>query len=1130
MATIASLIVKVGADINDLDSKLNSAQGKVQAFGRNLRNIGMGMTAGITAPLLGVATAADRAATALNERMGNVQSLGLSIERTRELKASVQETAIAVGKGTTDMADGLYQVVSAFGDSADTAAILKINATAAAAGLSTVTDAINLTSAVTKGYGDVNAASVQKASDLAFVTVKLGQTTFPELAASIGKVVPLTAALRVSQEELFAVMATATGVTGQASEVATQLRGILQSLMAPTADMTALFAAQGVASGEALLAQKGLAGSIAAIVTAATASGTPLQKYISSIEGQTLALALAGPLAADYTTKLDAMTKASGATDAAFRAQTGGINANGFAAQQAAIKWEVFLQKLGDGLGPAKSAVIDALGPMTDEALKFADAFAKMDPKSQKWIVGMAGIVAAAGPALVVVGSLAMALSALLTPVGAVLAGLVVLAAVVAANWTTISETTTTAIDAMAPAWERFVGWIGAAQAGDWGAVAAGVKSVGAELQQLGTAAAVLGGLKTAQLRTKIGAQLSVAMDAVELDLSPVTQRIRNQLNLMRAGLLVAAATVDLSPVTQRLTDALNRVRLGLLLALATGGQWIEPATVQGWWERVTGGIRTELDRLLGGDNVVTRSLATAQGAIATIQATMQGAGGLSAAEQFSAAVSVVTIAINALGEIKSDALNTAATAVMGLATAMINLGTAGVEKLDPAQIASAALYLMNPWGPLIEALTNTENLAALGAAYGTFVKTVAEKLGGVLASEEFGTQFGQKVGTSVAQLARGAAALVKGFMDQITLTDITTYQAQVDTFVQNFIGGVIEGIKSVDWSIVGNALKDLILFQIQRWMGDKTVLGLVPGPAGEALNVVGKKAGLPTLSETLDSMNQSGVVFLDLTRNADILNTELSKVGPAAEAATQGLATLPTADVLSMLGQAGLNGPTPTMDVAAHVVSITPPIGPLPQVDVAANVTQIQQQAPQFPTMLGLLGGAEDAAGSKLAEAASQLTSFSFQWPQLPDWTWPPLPPFSWPTLPRWSWPSIPSPSWLGRLNVPRPEWLGELLTWSPVVRLQTGGPGPTPELAPGNAVGTASWRGGWSLVGERGPELAYVPAGARIFNAGESRDLMQPGGGDVVISMAGAVIHQDIDVEALAYRVMQKIRQHRA
>ncbi len=45
---------------------------------------------------------------------------------------------------------------------------------------------------------------------------------------------------------------------------------------------------------KAMLADLGLAGALDVIKDAAEASNMPLQKYISSIEGQTLALALTG--------------------------------------------------------------------------------------------------------------------------------------------------------------------------------------------------------------------------------------------------------------------------------------------------------------------------------------------------------------------------------------------------------------------------------------------------------------------------------------------------------------------------------------------------------------------------------------------------------------------------------------------------------------------------------------------------------------------------------------------------------------------------------------------------------------------------------------------------------------------
>jgi hypothetical protein len=41
-------------------------------------------------------------------------------------------------------------------------------------------------------------------------------------------------------------------------------------------------------------------------------------------------------------------------------------------------------------------------------------------------------------------------------------------------------------------------------------------------------------------------------------------------------------------------------------------------------------------------------------------------------------------------------------------------------------------------------------------------------------------------------------------------------------------------------------------------------------------------------------------------------------------------------------------------------------------------------------------------------------------------------------------------------------------------------------------NAIGTRNWRGGWSVVGERGPELVNLPAGSDIYSNTETRGML--------------------------------------
>lgn len=421
-------IKTIGSDLRSMESTASSSLAvfgrNLDAVGKKMQDVGGNLTKFVSLPLTALGGVAIKFSTDFNASMANVASLGLLPERVVELKKNVQDMAVGFGQSTKDLSEGLYQVVSAFGDSSESATLLEINAKAAAAGLATVSDSVNLTSAVTKGYGDTSQEAVRKVSDLAFQTVKLGQTTFPELAASIGQVVPIAASLAVTQEDLFGIMATGTGVTGTAAQVATQLRGVLASMMSPTESMITLFDDLGVTSAESLIQQRGLQGAIEAVVNGAKAAGEPLQKYIGQIEGQTLAMALAGPQSQTLTDKIAAMGRASGATEQAFKDQTEGINKAGFTMQQVKAQVEVLMQRLGDGLAPALYDVLEAVKPLIDRAVELATKFAGMDKEQQRLILTIGAVLVAIGPALTVLGTLATSLSAIISVSGGVVGAL----------------------------------------------------------------------------------------------------------------------------------------------------------------------------------------------------------------------------------------------------------------------------------------------------------------------------------------------------------------------------------------------------------------------------------------------------------------------------------------------------------------------------------------------------------------------------------------------------------------------------------------------------------------------------------------------------------------------------------
>ena len=265
-----------------------------------------------TAALVKFGADAVKSAAEFETQMANVATLLDGKEeqvsaRISELGDDVLAVSNNTGVATDELTDGLYQIISAVGDSEDAVSQMELAAKAAAAGGAETTDAINLLTAVTKGYGDTSGEAFQKASDLSFMTVKLGQTSFPELASSIGKVVPLASALGVEQEELYGAFATLTGVTGSTAEVSTQMKAVMSGLMSPTDGMTKALKSLGYENANAALESLGLQGTLDALGSTVNGDTQALAKMFSSVEAQTAILALSGAQADNFVEKTAAM-------------------------------------------------------------------------------------------------------------------------------------------------------------------------------------------------------------------------------------------------------------------------------------------------------------------------------------------------------------------------------------------------------------------------------------------------------------------------------------------------------------------------------------------------------------------------------------------------------------------------------------------------------------------------------------------------------------------------------------------------------------------------------------------------------------------------------------------------------
>jgi len=382
--------------------------------GRRMKSIGRELSMKITLPLVAFGTLAFKASMDLNASMANVATLiPENVKRINELKEATKRMAYDVGISTETVGEGLYQIISFLGDSADTEKILEINSKAAAAGLATVKDSVDLTSAAMKGYNDISAKTAQKTADLAFQTVKLGATTFPELASAMRGSIAWAAQLDLRIEELFASFATLSGVTGSTSEVGTQMEAIMRGLVKATPEMKKAIKKLGYESAKTMIKERGLSASLKALSKYTKGSEEAMTKLFGRAEPLMAVFSLTGKTAGIFKDNLDAMTKSSGAMEDAFRKQTQGINKAGFIWKQFKVQVVELHEEFGDVIGEVLMPVMKVIG-------KIVHWMGKWDKTTKIFVLTLGTFVAAIGPLLIFIGALVAsigAIAAIATPV-----------------------------------------------------------------------------------------------------------------------------------------------------------------------------------------------------------------------------------------------------------------------------------------------------------------------------------------------------------------------------------------------------------------------------------------------------------------------------------------------------------------------------------------------------------------------------------------------------------------------------------------------------------------------------------------------------------------------------------------
>lgn len=323
-------------------SRANLAMGAV--------GLGAGVVASKLAGFVSSSVDAFRDFESANTKL--VTQIGLSRAEADRMGASVLSLRDA-GRGPQELASAMFFVQSAGLRGAAALDVVEASGRAAAIGLGDTATVADLTTSAMNAYG-AETLSAEQATDILIGTVQQGKAEAPELASALGRVLPIASQMGVSFDEVGAAVAGMTRTGTDAGEAVTNLRSILQAILAPSEQAHQLLSQVGLSSEDLTrtLREDGLLATLQ-LLRESFADDESLAKFLGRQEALLGMLDLTGANAAE--------------TEAIFAAlgDTTGLLAEGF--EEWGETGEAAVQNLSDSMERLKLTVGAAAAPAMND-------------------------------------------------------------------------------------------------------------------------------------------------------------------------------------------------------------------------------------------------------------------------------------------------------------------------------------------------------------------------------------------------------------------------------------------------------------------------------------------------------------------------------------------------------------------------------------------------------------------------------------------------------------------------------------------------------------------------------------------------------------------------------------------
>lgn len=409
------------SDMKSFMDKSNKLADRTAALGSTMAKTGSALTKYVTLPLVGAGVALGNFSLGFENSMAKVSTIADTTQVPLEdLEKQIVDLSNETGIAAGDIAQNVYDAISAGQQTGDAVAFVGNAAKLATAGFTSSSAALDVLTTTLNAYG-LASEDAAHVSDVLITTQNLGKTTVDELSQSIGKLIPVANANGVSVEQLGTAYSILTANGIATAESTTYLKAMFNELGKSGTKASDVIKKKTGKSFQDLMNEGTSLGEVIDVLQQhANKTGVGLGDLFSSVEAGSAALTLASKGAEGYNDILDQMVNSSGATESAYEK----MQTTTWTLAKAFNEIKNVALEFGNAL---MSVLSPAIQSFVDMLHNLATWLSSIDEGTKQMIVTVAMVAAAIGPALLVIGKLFTTVSRLMTAVSslsAVWAGL----------------------------------------------------------------------------------------------------------------------------------------------------------------------------------------------------------------------------------------------------------------------------------------------------------------------------------------------------------------------------------------------------------------------------------------------------------------------------------------------------------------------------------------------------------------------------------------------------------------------------------------------------------------------------------------------------------------------------------